>query len=181
MTIAIGDLSTPEAIVRLAAQGDEAAFTRLVDRHHASMARVAYAVCGDPEAALDATQAAWAIAWRRLPTLRNPSQVRAWLVAIAANQARETVRRGRTRPVVDIGDAMDTLPGPGDPADGIASVDLARALARLKPDDRALLALRFVAGLDSTEIATQLGLSASGVRSRLARLIERLRKELDDA
>src|SRR5262245_19427729 len=111
MTTAIGDLATPEAIVRLAAGGDEAAFTRPVDRHHASMAKVAYAVCGDVELARDATQAAWAMAWRRLPTLRDPSQVRAWLVAIAANQARDPVRRRRSRPVVDAGDSLDALTG----------------------------------------------------------------------
>ena len=56
-----------------------------------------------------------------------------------------------------------------------------RALAHLKPDDRRLLALRFVAGFDSTEIARHTGLSASGVRSRLARLLDRLRTEIDHA
>jgi RNA polymerase sigma factor (sigma-70 family) len=51
----------------------------------------------------------------------------------------------------------------------------------LPPDDRRLLALRYVAGLDSTQIATHLGLSASGVRTRLARLLDRLRVDLDHA
>ena len=82
--------------------------------------------------------------------------------------------------VVDISQTLDAAPG-ADPADRIGTVDLARALGGLKPDDRTLLALRFVAGLDSTEIAAQLHLSPSGVRSRLARLIERLRTELDHA
>lgn len=80
--------------------------------------------------------------------------------------------------VVDLSAAF-AVPGAGDPADAIATVDLARALRGLKPDDRSLLALRFVAGLDSTEIAAHLGVSASGVRSRLSRLIERLRTDLD--
>ena len=178
--ITIGGLPATDATVRLAASGDEMAFARLVERHHASMARVAYAVCGDAETAADATQGAWGIAWRRLSSLRDQSQVRSWLVAIAANEARQAVRKRGRRIVVDISESMDAAPG-ADPADRIGSVDLARALSGLKPDDRALLALRFVAGLDSTEIAAQLGLSSSGVRSRLARLIERLRRELDHA
>ena len=178
--ITIGDLPATDATVRLAASGDEVAFARLVERHHASMAKVAYAVCGDAEAARDATQSAWAIAWRRLSTLRDESQVRSWLVAIAANEARQAVRKRGHRTVVDISESLDAAPG-ADPADRIGSVDLARALSGLKPDDRSLLALRFVAGLDSTEIAAQLHLSPSGVRSRLARLIERLRTELDHA
>jgi len=45
-------------------------------------------VCGDAETTSDAVQAAWAAAWRRLGSLRDPTQVRAWLVAIAANEVR---------------------------------------------------------------------------------------------
>jgi RNA polymerase sigma-70 factor, ECF subfamily len=178
--LTIGDAGAQDVTVQLAAGGDQVAFARLVERHHASMAKVAYAVCGDAEVARDATQNAWAIAWRRLHTLRDHAQVRAWLVAIAANEARQHVRRRGRVTVVDISESLDAAPG-ADPADRIATVDLARALAGLKPDDRALLALRFLAGLDSTEIAAQLGVSASGIRSRLSRLIDRLRTELDHA
>jgi RNA polymerase sigma-70 factor (ECF subfamily) len=169
-----------DVTARLAACGDEAAFARLVDRHHASMARVAYAITGDVEAARDATQIAWATAWRRLHSLRDHGQVRAWLVAIAANEARQQLRKPGGRTIVDISEVLDAAPG-ADPADQIGVLDLARVLARLKPEDRALLALRFAAGLNATEIAAQLHLSPSGVRSRLARLIERLRTELDHA
>ena len=51
----------------------------------------------------------------------------------------------------------------------------------LSAEDRALLALRYVAGFDATEIGRALGMSASGVRSRLSRLVARLRTELEDA
>jgi RNA polymerase sigma-70 factor (ECF subfamily) len=178
--IAARDLAatrTPEATVRSAATGNEAAFARLVAEHHPAMARVAYVVCGDPETTRDAAQSAWLIAWRRLSSLRDPSQVRAWLVAIAANEARQAVRRRRRERVVDIS-ADVARAGYGDPDDAPELVDLERVLRGLGPDERTLLALRFAAGLDSTEIARQLGLSASGVRSRLARLLERLRTDL---
>jgi RNA polymerase sigma-70 factor (ECF subfamily) len=178
--LTLSDVPATDSTVSLAAAGDEAAFARLVDRHHASMAKVAFAVCGDGETARDATQQAWEIAWRRLPTLRDPAQVRSWLVAIAANEARQAVRRRRTRIIVDLSERLDAASG-ADPAEHIATVDLARVLATLTPDDRALLAMRFLAGLDATEIASGLHLSPSGVRSRLARLIERLRMELDHA
>jgi len=175
---ALPDAPVLAAIVRLAAAGDEAAFTRLVSAHRVAMARVAFVICGDPDATCDAVQAAWTIAWRRLHTLRDPDQVGPWLIAIAANEARQVIRRQRRRPVVDISAALDRNAG-GDPADAIALVDLQRALAHLKPDDRRLLALRFVVGFDSSEIARHTGLSASGVRSRLARLIDRLRMDID--
>lgn len=167
--------------VAAAAAGDQAAFARLVAEHHPSMARVAYAITGDRESAADAVQAAWSIAWRRLPSLRDAGTVRAWLVAIAANEARQILRRQRTRTVIDISSVPDLPSAGGDPSDRIATVDLARVLRGLTPDERALLALRFAAGLDSSQIARELGMSASGVRSRLSRLIERLRLDLDHA
>jgi RNA polymerase sigma-70 factor (ECF subfamily) len=175
--MAIQDGIASEGLVAQAAAGDQTAFARLVAEHHASMARVAYAITGDRDAAADAVQVAWGVAWRRLGALRDPAAIRPWLVAIAANESRQVLRRRRTRPILDLSEAMDS-PSDGDPADRIATVDLARALRSLGPDDRTLLALRFAAGMDSTEIAAKLGLSPSGVRSRLARCIERLRTDL---
>ncbi len=172
----VGEAVRIEATVRSAATGDEIAFARLVAEHHASMARVAYVICGDADVTRDAVQSAWAIAWRRMGSLRDPAQVRAWLVAIAANEARQAVRRRRRDRVVDISDDIE---GPGsDPVETVALVDLRHVLRGLKVEDRSLLAMRYAAGLDSTEIAQQLGISPSGVRSRLARLLERLRVDL---
>ena len=171
-----GDLAI-DTVVQSAANGDEVAFARLVAEHHVSMARVAFVICGDAETTRDAVQSAWVIAWRRLRSLRDPSQVRAWLVAIAANEARQIVRRRRRVTIVDLSD--DVVRAGGADEDGALDlVDLQRVLRGLKAEERGLLAMRFAAGLESAEIAEQLGMSASGVRSRLARLLERLRDDL---
>ena len=74
----------------------------------------------------------------------------------------------------------DVVASAPDPAMNAALLDLADAMRRLDPDDRALLALRYVADFDSTELGRALGMSPSGVRTRLARLLARLRTELDD-
>jgi RNA polymerase sigma-70 factor, ECF subfamily len=166
--------------VQRAAAGNEAAFAALVAEHHVAMARVAYVILGDREAAQDAVQSAWAHAWRRLGSIRDETKVRAWLVAVAANQARDALRRQRRRSALPL--TID-LPSQAsdDPDRAIDILDLERVLRGLKPEDRALLALRYVGGLDSSEIAIQLGMSASGVRTRLKRLLERLRMDLGDA
>ena len=57
-------------------------------------------------------------------------------------------------------------------------VDRAQRPRSLPVEDRALLALRYVAGLNSTELGRATGMSASGTRARLARLLDRLRSEL---
>jgi RNA polymerase sigma-70 factor (ECF subfamily) len=175
--IMLGDVTSLEATVRSAATGDQTAFARIVAEHHASMTRVAFVISGDTETALDVVQSSWAIAWRRMGSLRDPSQVRAWLVAIAANEARQAMRRRRRVRVVDIsGYVAHAEEGQLDASAEMADLD--RALRGLKADERSLLAMRYAAGLDSSEIARQMGISASGVRSRLARLLERLRKDL---
>jgi RNA polymerase sigma-70 factor (ECF subfamily) len=162
-----------------AIDGDVDALARIVGAYHNDMARIAFVICGDQDLAQDAVQAAWPLAWRKLNTLREPDRLRPWLMAIAANEARQILRRRRSHRVVEIAVA-DISSADMDPQARAGATDLTIALGRLSPDDRALLAMRHVGGYDATEIGRAMGMSASGVRSRLARLIERLRKELND-
>lgn len=166
------------ATVERAAAGDEVAFAEIVASHQAEMVRVAYVVSGDWGLAQDAAQAALWNAWRKLHSLRDPSSLRPWLMAVAANEARAAARREHRHPVVELAMAANATDG-HQPTDGIDQIDLANALRRLGPDDRALVALRYVAGLDSGEIGALTGRSASGVRTRLARVLDRLQKDLD--
>lgn len=168
--------------VAQATEGDEAAFARIVRAYHDDMTRVCYVIAADLDLADEAVASAWAIAWRRLPSLRDPDRLRPWLVSIAANEVRQLLRRQRRRSVVELAVAHDAGAGTSavDPALHVEDVDLARALGRLTPEDRALLALRYVAGFDSTDLARATGRSASGTRARLARLLDRLRTELRD-
>jgi RNA polymerase sigma-70 factor, ECF subfamily len=167
-----------DALFDRARGGEQAAFTEIVERHHAELVRVAYVVCGDVELARDAAQTAWIKAWQRLPSLRDPGRLRPWLLAIAANEARQAVRARGRRPVVWI-DAVTAGPATAGPSPD--RLDLVAALQRLSPDDRALVALRYVAGFETEVIARATGRTASGTRTRLSRLLARLREEVGDA
>jgi RNA polymerase sigma-70 factor, ECF subfamily len=167
------------ATVAEAAAGDAEALAVIVGAHHDDMARIAFVICGDQDRAQDAVQNAWPIAWRKLGSLRDPNSLRPWLMSIAVNEARQLMRRERRHPVTEIAVA-DSGTGTHDPGTRAGAFDLASALRRLPAEDRAILALRHVAGFDATEIGQAIGMSASGVRSRLARLLARLRSELDD-
>src|SRR5829696_7692231 len=147
-------------LLRLAAKGDEGAFTRIVATHHLGMLKVSLAVSGDMTVAEEAVQAAWMLAWRRLPSLRDGERLRPWLLSIAANQARDALRRRRRRPIVEL-EVADKATAVGDPAGRPGDIDLRNAMAKLDPADRALVALRYVAGLDSFELSRALGMSAS--------------------
>jgi RNA polymerase sigma-70 factor (ECF subfamily) len=168
---------TQRSMIELAIAGDEVAFARIVAAHHNDMARIAFFVCGDLDIAEEAEQSAWAVAYRRLKDLRDPDRLRPWLMSVAANEARQMVRSRGRRTVREL--AFGDPTGPKD-VDHAALIDLADALGRLDPKDRAIVGLRFIGGFESTEIGQAMGMTASGVRVRLHRLLGRLRKDLGD-
>lgn len=165
------------SIVERAIAGDEVAFARIVAAHHGDMARIAYFVCGDLDIAEEAEQSAWAVVYRRLKDLRDPQSLRPWLMSVAANEARQIARSRRRRTVRELAVGDPTTPRDIDHA---AMIDLADALGRLDPKDRAIVGLRFIGGFESAEIGRAMGMSAQNVRVRLHRLLGRLRKELGD-
>ena len=126
-------MSRPHQPLQLAAAGDEMAFARIVAAHQPEMLRVAYVVTGDWGLADDAAQAALWIAWRKLPSLRDPAPA----AAVAARGHRQ---RGEgdpaapaAAPVVELVIAEERQDAGGDPGDAIGQVDLANALHRLGP------------------------------------------------
>jgi RNA polymerase sigma factor (sigma-70 family) len=167
-----------ERAVAAAAAGDTAAFARIVAAYHADMVRVCQVITRDADAANDAVQEAWSNCWRQLPKLRERQRLRSWLVAIAANEARQLVRSQRRRVVKEV-----RADGPRYDDEGTTvwggRIDLRNALAALSADDRQLLALRYVAGFDASELSRVTGLSPSGTRARLQRLLATLRVELE--
>jgi len=173
----IADAEPQSSIVERALAGDEIAFGRIVAAYHDDLARIAFLVSGDLDIAEDAEQAAWAVAYRRLRDLRDPTSLRAWLMSIAANEARQIVRSRRRRTVREIAIAD---PGGAVDVDQAALIDLAAALARLDERDRTIVGLRYLGGFEPAEIARAMGMSATNVRVRLHRLLERLRKDLHD-
>jgi RNA polymerase sigma-70 factor (ECF subfamily) len=169
------------ALIASAAAGDAAAFSSIVTSNHEDMRRVCMVVAGDEGIADEAVAAAWSIAWRKLGSVRDPARLRPWLVSVAVNEARQLLRARNRRALLEVPVIQASEPKGGlDPGSTITSIDLRNALARLDPGDRALVAMRYLAGFDATELAYATGRSPSGTRARLARLLHRLERELGD-
>jgi RNA polymerase sigma-70 factor (ECF subfamily) len=156
---------------------NEDAFEALFEDTSDTLLRLSIVICGRRELAEDAVQNAWERAWRRRGDLRDAEKAKAWLVSITANEARMLARRGRLRLRIEAIFARDRSDSV-QPTDG-ASIDLRAALARLSADERTLLALRYVAGYTSSEIADITGSAPGVVRVRLSRIHRRLRKDLE--
>jgi RNA polymerase sigma-70 factor (ECF subfamily) len=164
---------SPEELVRRAADGDTAAFSRLVRLHNEGMTRVASVILGDPAAAAAATETAWFGAWRGVRRKRTPEALGSWLCSLAAAEATRLAKRrdARGATALELDDRPNDLP-PAPSADLVADDALASALARLDPEDRALLALRHVGGLSMDEMIQAVRRSRPPVEVRLARLSE---------
>ena len=92
---AVRDLDVPE-------RPDAALF----DERRKALARRARGQTS-PLACVDAVQAAWTIAWRKLGSLREPARLKQWLISVAANEARRLAKRRRRRVEVEVGIDVD--------------------------------------------------------------------------
>ena len=164
------DLTTPKDGAILSSE-----FEQIVERYQPALLRLAYGMAGDRTIAEDAVQACWHAAWRSRGQI-DRARMRGWLFTVTANQVRRSLRRRRLREVLHGRLRPPPDQGEVDPR----HLDLATALRGLDLRDRQLVALRYGLGLTSQEIGEQLGLSASGARVRLQRVLTRLRKELSD-
>ncbi len=155
-----------------------AAFTRLVERRLPASYRLAAIVLGDRAEAEDATHEAILAAWSRAGTLRNPDAFEAWFDRILVNVCRDRLRHGRVLRMVSLDLAAD-VPAP-DPMGPLGERDLVgRAFARLNPEQRIAVVLRFWADLSVEEIARRTGSRAGTVKSRLHYALAAMHDALD--
>lgn len=167
----------PEELILRAAQGDLAAFARIVRLHNEDMTRVAFVITGDLDSAAGATGAAWSVAWHGLGSQRTSDGLGPWLCSLVATEAvvvamcngAPGTAAPAARPAGTAGPA-ESPAEPTGPADRAADSELERTIARMDPGDRALLALRHVAGFSVAELARRDRRSRPPVAARLERL-----------
>jgi RNA polymerase sigma-70 factor (ECF subfamily) len=165
------------ALVRAAQGGSERAVEALFARHWGDAYRTAYLIAHDRAAAEDIAQEAFLAALRALPRFDDRRPLRPWLHRIVVNRAIDFSRARRLRHEVGV----DALPEPAAPAgdtDGDLG-ELVAALARLTPEHRAVIVLRYLLELTPGEIAAALDLPRGTVNSRLRRGLDALGGELE--
>ncbi|HEY3335088.1 MAG TPA: sigma-70 family RNA polymerase sigma factor [Candidatus Limnocylindrales bacterium] len=165
-------------LVQRAMDGDDLAFSSLVDQEGDLCFGVAYRILRDVTWAEDAVQQAFLVAWRELPRLRDPERFGPWLHRLLVNACYEELRRhrrwsGRVRSLPADG------PGGDDPTISVDDRDaLDRAFARLTPAHRAVFVLHHYAGLPLAEVADAVGAPVGTVKSRLHHAARTLRAAL---
>jgi RNA polymerase sigma-70 factor (ECF subfamily) len=187
-------------------RGDESAFSRLVDQHHASMVRVACLYVASVAAAEEVAQEAWLGVLQGLARFEGRCTVKAWIFAIVANCAKSRgIRDRRTVPLSSLaaddedGASVDAdrfldeshprWPGhwaqPPEPwgADDLVAREtleaIAAAMETLPPMQRAVMTMRDVEGLGSDDTCQVLGISEANQRVLLHRARSKVRQALE--
>ena len=159
----------------------------LFERHHRAIFRFLVAQCGNPDLVEDLVQETFLAAYGSVSSFRGDARVETWMMRIALNCLYAAGRRGelgrRKLAEVEAGDPRAEWAhraGRG-AASGHEQRDLLqRALARLDPEDTAVILLHDLQGYRYREIAQTLDVAVGTVGSRLSRARERLRGIIED-
>lgn len=175
------------ALVTAAVDGDQRAFAELYDRYSDRVFSLCLSLTRDRGLAEDALSDTFVAAWQRLDQLRDRSQLRPWLFAIARNRVGRLGKRAAKQvPVDPVGPVMRDLgtiddAAPDLEADGTLEREAAVALVweaaeGLNENERAVLELQVRQGVTGEELATALGVTrhnANVIASRMRQNLER--------
>lgn len=172
-----------EELVRLASQGDQAAFTELVRNHQHEVYTLAVRMVADRELAHDVAQEAFVRAWRAIGRFRGDAKFSTWMHRITVNTA-FTHRDRRKRTAADPLDRVyrepeseSLSPERGGESAAIGG-PLAEALAALPESLRSVVVLKDVYEWSHVEIAEHLDISVTAAKVRLHRGRKSLRVAL---
>lgn len=166
--------------------GDPDAFDCLFEQIKDHIYTLALHFSGDETTAADVTQEVFLKLLERLGQFREDAEFSTWLYRVVLNTFLDQ-RRG-FKPWIPVDDPAFLETPPAELVQGATQAEDAarhrmalgvrRAVAELGPRHRALIVLRYGAGLSYEEIADVLEISAGTVASRLSRAHARLAKKL---
>ncbi len=181
-----GRLLDERAVTRKAQQGDPEAFATLVEQYEELAFRVAYLIVRDETEAQDVAQDAFVRAYRSLDRFDAQQPFRPWLLRIVTNLAINNRRGMRRR------DAMseryerearlqNRVPSPEAAVEATAEAERVwQAVADLSEQDQTILYLRYFLDASEEETAAAIGRPVGTVKSRLHRVLRRLRAIVEE-
>jgi RNA polymerase sigma-70 factor, ECF subfamily len=160
-----------------ARQGDDEAFTHLVETYQKPVYNLCYRMLGEPEAAEDAAQETFLKVYQNLARYDRERSFATWLLSIAAHHCIDRLRRRKFSAIsidedeegqIDIPDRFAPDPE-SETAKRQEGERLQNCLQSLDPIDRAAITMRYWQDCSEVEIAQALKLTVPAVKSRLHR------------
>jgi RNA polymerase sigma-70 factor, ECF subfamily len=172
-----------DLLTRIAEKRDRAAFAKLFDAYAPRVKSFMMRKGATAEQAEDLVQETMIAVWSKAQMyVADRGSVTTWIFTIARNLRIDRLRREKTSLYTDIDDydAESNEPQQDD-ALGRLQEDghVAKALAQIPEEQRALLILSYVEDLPQSEIATRLQIPLGTVKSRMRLAYRRMRKLLE--
>ena len=170
-------------------EGDQDAFTSLVNKYQKGVHALAWRKIGDFHIAQEITQDAFLKAYQKLGTLKSYDLFGGWLYVIASNLCLDWLRKNpppeQSLEVTDASEVNQVSYSRYITGKQTAEVDEARReivkklLQKLPESERTVMTLHYLGEMTIKTISEFLGVSPNTVKSRLSRARNRLRKEED--
>jgi RNA polymerase sigma-70 factor (ECF subfamily) len=187
----ITEIDSEEETIRLAQQGNAAAFERLYRRYSGRVFAVCLRIVNNDGEAEDLTQEVFLQLFRKIHTFRGEAKFSTWLHRLSTNLVLMRLRKKRhpevsldaaleseqedSRPAIELGAPDPQLTG------AVDRMNLNKAIDQLPDGYREMFILHDVEGYEHHEIARILGCSAGNSKSQLYKARVRLRDLLQDA
>ncbi len=166
-----------EKLVQEAIAGSKEAFCSLYDEYKDRLYRYALYRLGDPSDAEDAVSDCVLAAWKSIGRLRSADAFSTWIFRILSNCC-----ASRIKEIINRRENLESIYNSGKESNVSAppslSVELNEALGQLNDEERNIVLLSIVGGLNSTEVSSLTGLTAGSVRSKLSRSLAKMRSFL---
>jgi RNA polymerase sigma-70 factor (ECF subfamily) len=176
------------ALIERCRAGDEGAFQELVDRYKDLVFALIARTVQDRSRAEDLAQDVFLRVHRGLPYFRGEARLSTWIYRIVANVCAQTRGRGPRTTSLDALDAPDgsparsrAMPSTKDRQFGDLELRdrLEKAIARLPPNYRLLVAAHYLRGVQYEDLAEALELPLGTVKTQLHRAKQQLRRLLE--
>ena len=172
---------TDEALVARAVEGDVDAYAALAERYYSSCARIARRMLRNDADAEDVVQETFLRAFRAIGRFQQGREFRVWLFTILVNQCRTAATSRKRRETRFFNDELALAQATDDRPTGVITETsaVAAAVDSLEPLLREAFVLKYVEGLEYSEMATITGAGISALKMRVKRACEALRPKLE--
>ena len=171
--------SKVEKLVVQAVNGNTDAFGKLYIIFVEKIYRYIFYHVKSKTAAEDITGEAFLKAWRAISSCRGKENTfSSWLYRIAHNQMIDEIRKRQRRPSLELENIENISDSESSVERYLEQQELLEVVDCLPPNQRRLIILKFIEGMDNREIANIMGKSEGALRVMQMRALSTLKKEL---
>jgi len=163
------------------ASGEAQAFRAIIERHHDALMGFLFRMMGDRQAAEDVFQETFLQAHQSLDTFDRTRRFKPWLFTIAANKARDALRKSGRRQTLSLSTSVDDdggasfvdlmqveIPSPSNAIESREQSEMVqRAIDAMAPKLKEILLLAYFQKLTYVQIAEATRIPLGTVKSRL--------------